>query len=235
MLEPETTLVLEPPAGLIEVKALCRNGKVERVFVRNVASFADRLQVPLEVRGIGTLTVDTAFGGDSFVIADAKALGLAIAPDEARDIAEMGMKITAAADAQLGFKHPVLDWTHFSFCQIAAPVEMKDGVLHGANAVAIRPGKIDRSPTGTGCSARMAVLHAKGEMQVGDRFIGTSIIGTAFDCRIESAVDVGGRAGIIPIISGTAWITGTHQHMLDPDDPFPLGYRLADTWPNARN
>ena len=232
MQEPVTTLYLEPPGGLVEVKADCRNGKVERVSVRNVPSFADKLDAPLEVAGVGTLTVDTAYGGDSFVIVDARRLGFSIAPDEARDIAEIGIKITRAADEQIGFRHPEKDWNHFSFCQVAAPVEMKDGVLTGANAVVIRPGKIDRSPTGTGCSARMAVLHAKGRMKAGDRFVGTSIIGTAFDCRIDSTTDVGGRPGIIPIISGTAWITGTHQHTLDPTDPFPGGYRLSDTWPH---
>ncbi len=116
---------------------------------------------------------------------------------------------------------------------MAAPLEIKDGVLTGANAVAIRPGKIDRSPTGTGCSARMAVLHAKGQMKVGDKYAATSIIGTRFDCEIAEEAQVGDKRGIIPIVSGTAWITGTHQHMLDPSDPFPQGYRLADTWPSA--
>ena len=162
MQEPVTRMVLEAPGGLIEVEAACRDGKAERISVRNVPSFADKLDAALEVAGIGTLTVDTAFGGDSFVIVDAHALGFSIKPDEARDIAVMGMKITQAANDQLGFRHPEQDWNHFSFCQLAAPVAARNGVLTGANAVAIRPGKIDRSPTGTGCSARMAVLHAKG-------------------------------------------------------------------------
>ena len=231
MQEPVTRMVLEAPGGLIEVEAACRDGKAERISVRNVPSFADKLDAALEVAGIGTLTVDTAFGGDSFVIVDAHALGFSIKPDEARDIAVMGMKITQAANDQLGFRHPEQDWNHFSFCQVAAPVAARNGVLTGANAVAIRPGKIDRSPTGTGCSARMAVLHAKGQMKTGDRFIGISIIGTEFDCRIDSEVSVGGRPGIIPVIAGSAWITGTHQHTLDPADPFPAGYRLSDTWP----
>lgn len=231
MQEPTTRLVLEAPGGLIDVEADCRNGKAERIRVRNVPSFADQLGVPLEVAGIGTLVVDTAYGGDSFVIVDAHALGFAITPDEARDIATLGVRITAAVNEQLGFAHPEKDWNHISFCQIAAPVDVRDGVLTGANAVAIRPGKIDRSPCGTGCSARMAVLHAKGQMKVGDRFIGTSITGTEFDCLIDAEVSVGDRPGIRPVIGGSAWITGTHQHMLDPADPFPAGYRLSDTWP----
>ena len=232
MQEPETRMVLEAPGGIVEVVATCRNGKAERVTVRNHPSFADKLDVPLEVAGLGTLLVDTAYGGDSFVIADARALGFRIAPDEARDIAQLGMKITRAANEQIGFRHPENhDWAHISFCQVAVPPVLQDGVLTGANAVAIRPGKIDRSPCGTGCSARMAVLHARGVLRTGDRFIGRSIIGSEFRCRVEAATSVGGRPAIIPSLSGRAWITGTAQLMRDPEDPWPEGYRLADTWP----
>lgn len=231
MREPVTELILEPPGGIVEVQAQCRNGKVERVIVRNVLSFADKLDAMIDVAGIGTLKVDTAYGGDSFVIADARTLGFSLRPDEARELAQVGVKITAAANEQLGFDHPDQKWSHISFCQIAAPVSVVNGVATAASAVAIRPGKLDRSPCGTGCSARMAVLHAKGKLKVGDQFIGTSIIGSQFDCHIEKAISVGGRPAITPVISGTAWITGVHQHTLDPADPFPAGYRLADTWP----
>ncbi len=232
MQEPLTTMILEAPGGLVEIVAACRDGKAERISVRNVPAFADRLDAKLEVVGLGALTVDTAYGGDSFVIVDARALGFSLRADEARDLAECGVKIAKAANEQLGFVHPENpDWRHISFCQIAAPVAVEDGVLSAANAVAIRPGKIDRSPTGTGCSARMAVLHAKGKMKVGDRFVGRSIIGSRFDCRIDAEVAVGGKAGIVPIVSGSAWITGVHQHTLDPADPYPQGYRLSDTWP----
>jgi len=234
MQEPETRIVLEAPGGIVEVTAECRDGKAERIHVRNLPSFADRLGAALEVAGVGTLTVDTAFGGDSFVIVDAAALGFAIRPDEARDLAETGMRITAAANEQLGFSHPEGICEHISFCQIAAPVGREGDVLAAANAVVVRPGKIDRSPTGTGCSARMAVLHAKGEMRAGERFIGRSIIGTEFHCRIDRTLTVGGRPGISPIISGRAWVTGIAQLMLDPGDPFPGGYRLSDTWPMLR-
>ena len=232
MTEPETRLTLEAPGGLIEISALCRNGKAERITVRNVPSFADRLGAVIEVAGVGTLTVDTAYGGDSFVIADATALGFAITPDEAADIAQTGIRITRAANEQLGFAHPTNpDWSHVSFCQIAAPVTREAGVLTGVNAVVIQPGKIDRSPTGTGCSARMAVLHARGQMAVGDAFTGRSIIGSEFACRIEAATMLAGRPAIIPSISGRGWITGIRQELLDPDDPWPDGYRLSDTWP----
>ena len=232
MQEPVTKIVLEAPGGLVEVTAECRNGKAERIEVRNVPSFADRLGVPLEVPRLGTIKVDTAYGGDSFVIVDARDLGFSIQPDEARDMAEIGVKITAAANEQIGFVHPENpEWSHFSFCQIAAPVTREAGLLTGANAVVIRPGKIDRSPTGTGCSARMAVLHARGELSVGETFVGRSIIGSEFRCSIQSETSIDGRPAIYPLIAGRGWITGTHQHMLDPSDPWPEGYRLSDTWP----
>ncbi len=195
-------------------------------------AFADRLGAALEVEGIGTLSVDTAYGGDSFVIADSAALGFALSPDEARDLAETGMRLTAAANEQLGFSHPENPgWDHISFCQIAAPVEIRDGVATGRNAVAIRPAKIDRSPCGTGCSARLAVLHARGRLKVGDRFTGVSLIGSRFHCTIAAETTVADRPAIVTTLSGRAWITGTHQHTLDPDDPWPGGYRLSDTWP----
>ena len=187
MQEPETRLILEAPGGLIEVVAECRNGKAERISVQNVPSFADKLDAALEVEGFGALKVDIAYGGDSFVIVDAAALGFSIQPDEARDLAEAGMKITAAANAQLGFVHPEnAEWDHISFCQFAGPLTLAEGVLTGSNAVVVRPGKIDRSPTGTGCSARMAALHARGRMKVGDLYRARSIIGSTFDCRIAA-------------------------------------------------
>ena len=232
MQEPQTRLTLEAPGGLVEVVADCRDGKAERITVRNVPSFADKLGVELEVEGLRTLVVDTAYGGDSFVIVDAAALGFAIRADEARELAELGVKITAAANAQLGFVHPENpDWAHISFCQFAGPLERRDGALTGPNAVVIQPGKIDRSPTGTGCSARMAVLHARGEMRVSDRYAALSIIGSRFDCAIVGEVRIGGRPAILPTVSGRAWITGVHQHMLEPSDPWPEGYKLSDTWP----
>jgi trans-L-3-hydroxyproline dehydratase len=232
MTEPETRLVLEAPGGLVEVVAHCRAGKAERITVRNVASFADRLGAGIEVAGLGTLSADTAYGGDSFVIVDAHRLGFRLTPDEARDLAETGVRITRAANEQLGFVHPTNPgWNHISFCQLAAPVAVEAGVRTAANAVVVQPGKIDRSPTGTGASARMAVMRARGEMQVGDRYLARSIIGSEFLGKIEADAEVGGRPAIIPSISGRAWITGTRQDMLDPDDPWPAGYRLSDTWP----
>ncbi|MEQ8393897.1 proline racemase family protein [Thalassobaculum sp.] len=234
MTEPVTTMLLEAPGGLVEATATCRGGKVERVRIRNIPSFADRLDATMEVAGLGTLTVDTAFGGDSFVIVPAADLGFALTPDEARDIAAVGTRITAAATEQLPFSHPDLpEWTHYSFCQVAGPVlPLNDGYT-GKNAVVIRPGKIDRSPTGTGCSARMAVLHARGQLAVGQPFVATSLIDSRFDGRIEAVEQRAGKTWVTPSIEGRAWITDTRQLMVDPSDPWPQGYRLSDTWPGA--
>ena len=169
MQEPFTEMVLEAPGGLVRIKAACRGGKAERVTVRNLPAFAARLDAPLEVAGLGTLTVDTAYGGDSFVIVDAAALGVAIAVEEARDLAGLGVAIANAADGQLGFAHPENpEWNHVSFCLFAGPVERRGRCLSARSAVAIRPGKIDRSPTGTAVCARMAVLHARGAMRTGE-------------------------------------------------------------------
>jgi proline racemase len=232
MEEPETRLVLEAPGGLVEARAVCKDGKAQSITITNLPSFADKLSAPLEVEGLGVLTVDTAYGGDSFVIVDSSALGLDIEPANARELAALGVRITAAANDQLGFHHPDNpEWAHISFCQFAQPLTREGHVLSGRNAVAIRPGKIDRSPTGTGCSARIAALHARGEMGIGDLYLARSIIGSEFRCQIEAETRVGGKLAVIPSITGRAWITGTHQHTLDPDDPWPEGYRLADTWP----
>ena len=231
MREPVTELVLEAPGGLVRVRAECRNGKAERIFVENLPSFAQRLAVPLEVEGVGTLTVDTAYGGDSFVIVDPAALGLALTPDEAHDIARLGVRISDAATAALGFEHPDNpDWRHISFCLFAGALERGADGLRARAAVAIRPGKVDRSPTGTALSARMAVLHARGQMAEGERLTAVSLIGSTFTGRILGPATVGGRPAIRPEISGRGWITGIHQHMLDPSDPWPEGYRVSDTW-----
>ena len=219
---------------MIEVVAECRNGKAERITVTNVPSFADKLDATLEVAGLGTLQVDTAYGGDSFVIVERREARLRARRQTRRaQLAETGMRITAAANEQLGFSHPGnTGWDHISFCAFAGPVYTEDGVPMTRSAVAIRPGKIDRSPTGTAVSARMAVLHARGEMQVGESL--TARLDHRFALRRQDRRRDGRSPGTGPSSRRSrarAWITGTHQHMLDPDDPWPGGYRLTDTWP----
>lgn len=231
MQEPLTGLTLEAPGGLVHVRANCKDGKAERVTVENVPCFTDKLGANLEVDGVGRLVVDTAYGGDSFVIVDAEKLGLRLEADEAHDIACLGVKLTNAANQQLGFHHPDNpDWRHISFCLFAGALESTVNGFATRSAVAIQPGKVDRSPTGTALCARMALLASQGKMQVGQELLATSIIGSQFTGKINSQTTLGERKAILPSISGRAWITGTHQHMLDPSDPWPQGYRLSDTW-----
>ena len=231
MQEPTTNMTLEAPGGLVEVIARCKNGKAETISVQNLPSFVDKMSVPLEVEGIGTIIVDTAYGGDSFVVVEADPLGFKLVQDEATDLAKLGMLITKTANEQIGFSHPgEQSWNHISFCAFCGPLSSTPTGLQGKSAVAVRPGKIDRSPTGTAVSARMALMHAKGLLQVGQTFEAFSIINSKFTGRIVREENVSDKTAIIPEITGRAWITGTHQHFLDPDDPWPEGYRLKDTW-----
>jgi proline racemase len=230
MEEPLTGVRLEAPGGPVDVTAGCRDGKAEWIEFENVPCFADRLDAPLEVEGLGTLTVDVAFGGMWYAIADARALGFDLAPSEARDLSRVGELIRQAAREQLPCVHPENPGiAGVSIVEIAEPWQGIGRVTR--NAVVVAPGRLDRSATGTGLSARIAALHARGVMRPGDSMIHASVIGSTFDGRIVREVEVGGRPGIVPAIRGSAWITGVTQVLVDPDDPFPEGYRLSDTWP----
>jgi len=230
MREPETTLRLEAPAGVVEVHATCRNGKCESVELTNVPCFTDRLDAELDVDGVGAITVDVAFGGMWYAIADAHALGFSLEPSEARDLARVGEQIRIAAREQLPCAHPENpEIAGVSIVQIAEPWQGVGAV--SKNAVVVAPGRLDRSATGTGLSARMATLHARGEMNVGDTMTHASVLGTTFDGRIVSETTVGDRPAIVPAVRGSAWITGITQVIVDPTDPFPEGYLLSDTWP----
>jgi proline racemase len=229
MREPETVLRLEAPGGVVEARAACRDGRCESVEITNVASFADRLDAPIEVEGLGTVTVDVAYGGMWYAIADAAALGFAIEPGEARDLSLAGERIRAAAREQLPCAHPENpEIAGVSIVQIAEPWQGVGAVSR--NAVVVSPGRLDRSATGTGLSARMAVLHARGLMGAGDAMTHASAIGSTFAGRIVAETAVGGRPAIVPAIRGSAWITGIFELFVDPDDPFPGGYVLSDTW-----
>jgi proline racemase len=217
MHEPETVLRLEAPAGAVEVRAACRGGRVESVELTNVPSCATHLDATLDVDGIGTLTVDVAFGGMWYVIADAAALGFRLEPYEARDLCTAGEAIRVAAREQLT--------RDVSIVQLAGPWQGVGAVSR--NAVVIAPGRLDRSATGTGLSARMATLHARGLMRVGDTMTHASPIGSTFDGRIVSETG----EGIVPAIRGSAFVTGRFELYVDERDPFPEGYLLSDTWP----
>jgi trans-L-3-hydroxyproline dehydratase len=229
MREPETIVRLEAPGGVVEARAACRDGHCESVELTNVPSFVGELDAAIEVEGLGTLTVDVAYGGMWYAIADASALGFALEPGEARELSLAGERIRAAARGQLACVHPKnAELTGVSIVQLAEPWRGVGEVTR--NAVVVAPGRLDRSATGTGLSARMAVLHARGLMRVGEAMSHASVLGTTFDGRIVEETRVGDRPAIVPAIRGSAWITGITQLFVDPDDPFPEGYLLPDTW-----
>jgi proline racemase len=230
MHEPETIFRLEAPAGVVEVRASCSDGRCESVELTNVPCFADRLDAALEVAGVGTVKVDVAFGGMWYAIADAQELGFELVPAEARDLSRVGELIRTAAREQLTCIHPENpDINGVSVVQIAEPWRGVNAT--SKNAVIVSPGRLDRSATGTGLCARMAALNARGQMHGGDRMTHASVLGTTFAGRIVEETAIAGRPAIVPAIRGSAWITGITQVFVDPTDPFPEGYVLPDTWP----
>lgn len=229
MREPVTTLRLDTPAGPVPVEARCRDGKVERVQFTNVPCFVTHLDAALEVEGLGRVRADVAYGGAFFALVDAPSLGLGLEPGEARDLVTLGNRITAAAARQLDARHPDNpDIRGVTFTQFAMPFTGPGTVSR--NAVVVAPGRIDRSPCGTGTCARLAALHARGQLAVGQGFVHESLIGSRFEAAIAGETTVGGRKAIVPTIAGQAWITGVFQHGLDPTDPFRDGYTLPDLW-----
>lgn len=231
MVEPETRLSLDMPAGKVDVVARCRAGKCESVSIDNVPALALKLDAPLEVEGHGTIKIDIAYGGMIFAIVDAATMGFALTADEARDLAQFGEAVRIAAREQQDVQHPgARDIRGVSIVQIAGPTRREGERLIARNTCIIAPGRSDRSPTGTGTCARMAVLHARGVLQTGEGLTHESLIGSRFVGTILGETTIAGRAAILPRIEGRAWITGYHRYVVDPTDPWPEGYRLADTW-----
>ena len=241
MVEPVTELTLEAPAGLIRVRADCRDGKVTGVTFRNVQSFATHLGAPIEVPELGTVTVDVAYGGMFYVIAEAERFGLRLTPDEGRDITRITEMIKAAAADQLPVVHP--DQPEFAGITIGQlSGSAHDPANSRRNVVTVstgtldweRPetwtGAIDRSPCGTGTSAKMATLAAKGKLGLGDTFRHEGILGTVFTGRVEELTTVGEYRAIVPSITGQAWITGFASYVVDPSDPLPDGFTVGDIW-----
>jgi len=228
MHEPVTQVTLEPPAGLVQVTAECAEGRCRRLTFENVPSFATHLDAPVDVPGLGRLRVDIAYGGAWVAFVDVEPLGYAIVPAEARAIADLGEHIRPHVVEQLPVSHPLIPaLSHLSFVVLTA--RPRDGG-HARNATVVSPGRLDRSPTGTATSARLAVLAAKGQLDVDQPFINESIISTQFTGRIVRRTRVGEYSAVIPAITGRAWITGYHQIVVRADDPLANGFTLGDTW-----
>jgi proline racemase len=241
MKEPVTELALEAPAGLIRVRADCHNGKVTRVTFMNVPAFATHLDAKVEVKTLGTVTVDVAYGGMFYVITDARAFGLRLTPDEGRDIVRIGEMVKAATREQLPVSHPLQPgFDGVTIAQLSGPSLKDDADWRNAVVVSTgvldwdRPstwtGALDRSPCGTGTSARMATLHARGQLPLHTDFRHAGILGTVFTGRLHEETTIGPYPAVVPSISGQAWITGTASYTLDPSDPFPEGFTVGDLW-----
>ena len=232
MTEPVTTLVLEAPAGLITVRCECRDGKVKQVRFTNQPAFVHHLRAPVEVTGLGTVAVDVAYGGMTYALVDGADLGFSLARDEAADLCRAGQRIKTAADQQLAAVHPANPLiSGITQTEFMGPLgRTAAGELTARNAVVVSPGRLDRSPCGTGTSARLAVMHAQGHISPGQAFVHESILGTRFTAVIEATTTEGTTPAVTTSVAGQAWITGLHQIGLDPTDPFPLGYTLSDTW-----
>ncbi len=231
MREPETRLKVDTPGGLVHVTASCRDGRCERVSFRNVPSFVLHRDRPVEVAGFGSVTVDVAYGGMMYAIVDAERLGLAIVPAEARELVALGERIKAAAAEQLPAVHPENPEIHtVNQTLFAGPLAASPTGKTARNTVVISPGRLDRSPCGTGTSARLALLHARGEIAPGEVLDHVSIIGSHFFGTVEEAVRAGDLPAVVVSIAGRGFVTGIAQYGLDPADPYPEGFSLPDIW-----
>jgi len=241
MKEPVTELVLESPAGLIPVRAEVVNGKVTQVTFQNVPAFVVHLEETVDVPKLGTVEVDVAYGGMFFVIAEAEPLGLRLTPDEGKEIVRLSEMIKTATQEQLPVTHPEIPaFSGVTIAQLSGPPTHPDA--HMKNAVTVSTGKLDwenpatwtgaldRSPCGTGTCARMATLHAKGKLPLNQDFRHEGILGTIFTGRLVDETTVGPYDAVISTISGQAWITGFSNYVVDPEDPFPDGFKLGDIW-----
>ena len=234
MTEPVTELVLESPAGLIRLSCECADGKVTSVRFTNQPAFAYHLDAKIEVPGLGTVAADVAWGGMAYVIVDASSLGFSLSPDEGRDLCVLGQRIKTAAAEQISAVHPENPaFPGITQTEFAGPLRREDGTLTARNAVVVSPGRLDRSPCGTGTSARLAVMHARGQIAVGERFAHESVIGSRFLATVDELTSVGPYPAVVPSVSGQAWITELCQVGYDPSDPFPAGFTLSDTWLSA--
>jgi len=232
--EPVTHLTLETPGGLIEVTCQCRSGKVRQVKFRNVPAFVQRLDAPVEVAGLGTLRLDVAYGGMHYALVDAAALGFRLTPDEARDLCGVGERIKQAARAQVPVVHPENpEIRDISIIEFLGRVRRKGAGLTARNTVVVSPGRLDRSPCGTGTSARLAVMHARKQIRKGQPFDHESIIGSHFLSEVVGTTRVGDTPAVVSTVAGRGWLTSIGQYGYDPDDPFPEGYTLSDTWLRA--
>ena len=227
MQEPETLVRLDTAAGLILARARCQNGRCLSVSLDNVPAFAAQLSAPVVTPKWGTISVDIAFGGVFYALVDVAQVGLSIGPEHARALAEAGIEIKALLRDQIRVAHPEIPSLNDIAYVMFRAVE-PDGTIR--TCTTLKPGRVDRSPCGTGSSANLAVLHARGVVKPGDRRVSKSTIGGTFVAEAIGETTVGPYKAVLPRITGQAWIYGSETLRISPDDPFPQGFALSDTW-----
>lgn len=227
MSEPETVVRLDTPAGFIVARAACRDGRCLSVSLDNVPSFAEALDREVETPKWGRIKIDVAFGGVYYALVDVEQLGLDIAPANARLLAEAGIELKSLIAGQVSIAHPVLNGVN-EIAYVMFRGREADGAVR--TCTTLQPGRVDRSPCGTGSSANLAVLYARGEIAVGDRRTSRSIIGGEFLAEAIGEAEVGGRRAVLPRITGRAFVYGREQLRISDDDPFTAGFALSDTW-----
>jgi proline racemase len=238
--QPSMSITVETAVGLVRAEATLSDGKVERVTIHNVPAYVVELDRVLDVPSRGEVVVDVAFGGQFFVLADATALGIDLTSANTKALIEAGTQIKRASLEQIDVRHPLhreidaVGLVMLCGTSDTAGVDAKNTVVMSNGALTDDPstwaGVLDRSPCGTGTCARMAVMHARGELGIGEPFVHQGILGTTFVGELEAVTTVGDHAAVQPIISGRAWVTGRSEWQLDPSDPFPMGYTLGDIW-----
>ncbi len=225
VVEPVTTIRLDTPAGLVEARVDVDDGRATAVELRIVPSFLALADAVVELPGVPPLMVDVAWGGNFYAILPGTALGFDVVPAEHDRLVADGLRVMDAVNDQLSFVHPEMpDVDRCGHVIVTAP---GGAGASSRGAVVIHPGWIDRSPCGTGTSARMAALHARGQLALGAPFVHESLIGTRFEGRLSAEASVGGVPAVLPIVRGRAWLTGLATYLLDPDDPFPGGFLMS--------
>lgn len=225
MLDPREVIRLDTPAGRVTAGANFDGKRVRSVAFENVPSFAYRLDQSVMVSGIGEIRYDVGFGGAFYAYCKAEDLGVRIAPEEFRKLIEAGMAVKHAVMNSLEIKHPVEADLGFLYGTIIDSPPVVEGA-DSRNVCIFAEGEVDRSPTGTGVSGRMALEHAKGRLRVGEPFVIESLIGTRFTGRVVRETMFREYAAVVPEVEGSAWITGRQEFLIAPDDPLKDGFVL---------
>jgi len=225
MIEPETTIKIDTPAGLITAHARVERGQVTEVRFHNVPSFVLALDQQVDVPGLGPVRYDLAFGGAFYAFVRAEDAGVRCSPEDFRQLIEKGLAIKRAVMADRHIPHPFEEDLSFLYGTIFVGPPQGDGA-HSRNVCVFADGEVDRCPTGTGVSARLAIHHARGEIDPGETIVVESIIGSRFTGRIVETTTFGPYVAVIPEVGGSAHITGRHEFLIDPDDPLRDGFIL---------